>query len=237
MVAALGAPPVLALGAVVIMLAALVITRQRLDAGARPETEPRPGLFREAKVGWAILRGERILWRLTVAGLLINLGSAGLGAIVSAGALGGLVGAIAAVPAATRFGESRVLIGAGAGLPLAAALTFIAMLRPTEALGWLAAGAFAWGLVIVMYNVHSAAVTARLTPPEAMGRVWAARRTITMCVVPAGSVLGGLLADHAGMALAVGTWIAVTALGTAGIISALNPRRGSRAPRCGGPRG
>lgn len=102
MVAALGAPPVLAIGTVVISLTALVIT-----------------------LGLAMYSAlEAVLIART-----LGLGSAGLGAIVSAGALGGL-----------------------------------------------AAGAFAWGLVIVMYNVHSGAVTGRLTPPEAMGRVWAARR-------------------------------------------------------------
>lgn len=241
LVALTGAGATLAVAAALVAAAALAVLRLRLrdhgSAGAAPDEAPSPtgalkGLFREAGLGWVTLRGNRALWRLTVGAMLINLGLAvhsaievvlvlrtlelgatTLGLLVSAGALGGLIGSLLAVPLGTRLGVARVMRGSVLMLAPVAALTLAALLDIERARTWLLLSTFLWGVAMVGYNVLNAGLAARITPTHLLGRVSATRRTLTMGVVPIGSVAGGLLADYAGMAAAVIAWIAFNAIG------------------------
>jgi hypothetical protein len=51
----------------------------------------------------------------------------------------------------------------------------------------------------------------RLSPPEMLGRVVAASRTVSWSLIPLGAALGGALADAVGL-------LPVYAVGTAGVI-------------------
>ncbi len=59
-----------------------------------------------------------------------------------------------------------------------------------------------------------------------MGRVAATRRTLTMGIVPLGSLAGGLTADHAGVPVAVSVWILLTAVGA--VLAATAPTTSAR---------
>ena len=110
-------------------------------------------------------------------------------------------------------------------LPPVAALTLVALADPGRAVLWLGAGTFLWGVVMVTYNVLLAGLAAELTPGALMGRVSATRRTLSMGVVPLGSIGGGLLADQAGSAPAVIAWVALNAVGAVLILTALSRPR------------
>lgn len=245
---AIGAGPLLAIAAALTATAALVVLRQRTRS---PGTTPverdgagsLTGLFTEARDGWATLRGRRELWRLTLAALLVNFGlavhsaievvlvlrtlaleEAVLGLIVSAGALGGLLGAVVALPLAGRFSHRTAVRGLAAGLPLAAGLTLVALLDPARATFWLAAGALGWGVFVVAFNILLAGLAADLTPERLLGRVAATRRTLTMGIVPAGSLVGGFVGDAAGIGAAVGIWVLLSALAALLTARAFAPR-------------
>jgi len=158
----------------------------------------------------------------------LDLGSGALGLMVSAGAVGALAGSLAAVPLSRRLSEATVLRGCVLGLAPVAALTLGALADPSAALWWLLAGSFLWGLVIVVYNVVNAGLAAELTPTPLLGRVSATRRTLTMGIVPTGSVLGGLLAERTDVGWAVVVWVVANACGALVALTALSalPRRG-----------
>lgn len=200
--------------------------------------EPRAGgalrqLIHEARQGWSTLRSNRALWRLTLGAMVINLGLAVhsavevvlvlrtldlgptvLGLLVSVGALGALLGSVIAVPLSMRLGVPAVLRVAVLALAPVAGLTLAALADPDRAVVWLMAGTFLWGVAMVVYNVLNAGLAAELTPGHLMGRVTATRRTLTMGIVPVGSLVGGFAADLAGVAAAVILWIILTAIGS-----------------------
>lgn len=106
------------------------------------------------------------------------------------------------------------------GLPLAAGLTLVALIDPGRAALWLLSGALCWGACIAAFNILLAGLAAELTPAGLLGRVSATRRTLTMGIVPAGSLLGGALGDYVGIGAAVILWIllcAIAALVTWGV--------------------
>lgn len=221
--------------------------------GQSSSVDPAPGqsswagalarFVHEAREGWSTLRKRRTLWRLTLATMTVNLGlavhsavevvlvlrtldlgSASLGVLVSAGALGALVGSVVAVPLSRRISVRAALRCSMLLLAPVAALTLLALADRERALAWLLVGSFVWGLVIVAYNVLIAGLVAELTPVSVLGRVAATRRTLTMGIVPIGSVLGGLLADRAGIAWAVTVWVLLNAVGAAVALVALSSR-------------
>ena len=242
-----GAGPTLAVAAALTALAALVVVRLRTTSPSetQPPTEevaPTRALtrfLREGRLGWSTLRARRTLWRLTLGSMLVNLGLAVhsavevvlvlreldlgatvLGLLVSAGGVGGLLGSLVAVPLGDRLGVRRTVRGSVVLLAPVAVLTLIALLDRDRAAVWLLAGSFLWGVVIVVYNVLLAGVTAELTPTDLLGRVSATRRTLTMGVVPVGGVAGGMLADQAGLAATITAWIVLNAAGACVVATA-----------------
>lgn len=240
----------IALGAVIVLKLTVVppVQMHQTDQDSRDETATPARAFRcflgEAREGWTTLREIRPLWRMTWGVMAINLGLASysaievvlilrvldlgpavFGALVTVGALGGLTGSLAAVPSGTRLGVPAVLRASVLMLPPVAALTLVALADPVRAVFWLGAGTFLWGVVMVTYNVLLAGLAAELTPDALMGRVSATRRTLSMGVVPLGSIGGGLLADQAGSAPAVIAWVALNAVGAVLILTALSRPR------------
>lgn len=246
-VAAVGAGPTFAVATALTVLAALVVLRLRVTPSATPEQRESADVVgavaqmcSEAKEGWKVLRRNTTLWRLTVASMLVNLGlaahsaievvlilrtldlgSQALGVIVSVAALGALTGSFMAVPLSEKFPTGTVLRASMLLLAPIASLTLVALLDPLRATWWLTGSTFLWGVAIVVYNVVNAGWTARITPIRLMGRVSATRRTLAMGVIPAGSVAGGFIADHLGMAYAVAGWTVLNA--TAAVLVLLTP--------------
>ena len=89
--------------------------------------------------------------------------------------------------------------------------------------GGFAAMAFSrsfWGVIpagigvggVGFANIAIVTMRQQLSPPEMLGRVVAASRTISWSLIPLGAALGGALADAAGL-------LPVYAIGTAGVIA------------------
>ncbi|GAA1134692.1 MFS transporter [Ornithinicoccus hortensis] len=238
--AAAGAGPLLGVAVAVTVCSVVVLGMSRRprpggadtgDDGATPAGALRR-LFSEAGEGWRALVRDAVLLRLTLAAMLVNLGLAiwsavevlvvlrtlGLGAevlglIVSAGALGGLLGSLVAVPLGARLGAGPLMRCSLALLAPTAALVLVALAAPGHATPLLLTHAFLWGVLMVTYNVHLAGLVAAQTPASLLGRVSATRRTLTMGIVPAGGLLGGVLADAAGDQATVLAWCLLNAAG------------------------
>ncbi|WP_246432229.1 MFS transporter [Xanthomonas theicola] len=124
----------------------------------------------------------------------LGLTAAAIGAVTGIAAVGSVVGALIARPAARVLGLGRVLV--------AALLTSAvgAVLNPVlHAAGWLALGLsqfLIWAGQQV-YNVHQVPIRYALAPMELHGRVNASIRTVVWGLAPLGALLGG----------ACGTWL------------------------------
>lgn len=138
----------------------------------------------------------------------LHLASSTLGVILSVSCLGGLTGAALAGRAERRMGTGRVMawsmtIGSVSLAAIPGAAGSVAAVVAA-----LIAGLVLHELGLAVFNVHSLSVRARLVPDEMLGRVTAAWRLVSSCMLALNgvlaSVLGGLFGVRAAMAIAVG---------------------------------
>lgn len=218
---ALAAPLPFAVDALTFLCAALLTLALR-PVSPRPRASPgRRSVWREGVEGVRWVRGDAMLWRLTVATAGSNLAISGLMAVLvlyaldvlrvppagyglfAAGAvLGGLAGGLGAGRLAARLGTVPALRVVLAGQ--AVALTGLALARhPVPgglALAVFAAGTTVWNGLWVSYGQ-------RHVPPALLGRVGAAQRMVGLLTAPVGAALAGM----AGAAYGVGPVAAAVA--------------------------
>ncbi|MGC4764970.1 MFS transporter [Micromonospora sp. DT46] len=218
---ALAAPLPFAVDALTFLCAALLTLALR-PVPPRPRASPgRRSVWREGVEGVRWVRGDAMLWRLTVATAGSNLAISGLMAVLvlyaldvlrvppagyglfAAGAvLGGLAGGLGAGRLAARLGTVPALRVVLAGQ--AVALTGLALARhPVPgglALAVFAAGTTVWNGLWVSYGQ-------RHVPPALLGRVGAAQRMVGLLTAPVGAALAGM----AGAAYGVGPVAAAVA--------------------------
>lgn len=137
----------------------------------------------------------------------LGLDAAAYGTVISASAVGGLVGAVATNRLAQWIGEARVIPVAALAWVPAMALTPLAAF-----VGWppqvmLVVGGVTASFVIVVYNVAQVSFRQRLCPPELLGRMNASVRFIVWGTMPIGGLLGGFLGAHLGVLPTL--WLAV----------------------------
>jgi MFS family permease len=144
--------------------------------------------------------GNGAAWSVMI---LLVIGPLGLprssfGLLLTMLAAGGLVGAAVADPLARRVGIKRTLIGAplvtSAGYLVVAGATGAAQAVAGVAL--MASSGMAW-------NVTSRVARQRHVEAAVLGRVTAALRLVSLAIMPFGAVLGGLIAEAAGVRWAV----------------------------------
>lgn len=125
---------------------------------------------------------------------ILELSGTGFGLLLSAGAVGGIMGAASAARLTARVGRAAVLTGS---LVVAAAAQALLGLTSTVALAAaaLAASSFVFGL----WTVAAVTLRQRLAPPAMLGRVNASYRTVLIGVQPVGALLGGVVADLLGL--------------------------------------
>ncbi|MGN9764030.1 MFS transporter [Micromonospora sp. SD12] len=173
-----------------------------------PERGPERGraVWREAVEGMRWVRGDAMLWRLTVATAGCNLAISGLMAVLvlyaldvlrvppagyglfAAGAvLGGLAGGLGAGRLAAHLGTVPALRLVLAGQ--AVALTGLALARHPVP-GGLALAVFAAGTTV--WNSLWASYGQRHVPAALLGRVGAAQRLVGLLTAPVGATLAGL---------------------------------------------
>ena len=125
-----------------------------------------------------------------------NLGAsdAAIGALFSAGSIGGIAGAVFASRIVKRFPLGRVL--AGVLWVTALAFPLYALAPNIYVLGLITAVIFSFLPVV---NVASVSYRAALVPDELQGRVSSVFRLVAWSSQPIGALLGGLLLERAGV--------------------------------------
>lgn len=127
----------------------------------------------------------------------LGLAETTLGLILSAGAVGGVLGAVSATGFARLVGEGRAIplgtvVSSVAALGLPLAFTLPPVLTLTVA--WFLTS---WGVVV--YNVTQVSFRQRLCPKPLLGRMNASIRFLVWGPMPIGAFLGGLLGRELGI--------------------------------------
>ncbi|MEV2195090.1 MFS transporter [Streptomyces phaeochromogenes] len=145
----------------------------------------------------------------------MGLSPALAGAVLTAGALAAVLGAVVSRRLVHRMGAGPVLLATAtegivwAGAPLALA---------TGSSAVVIAIAFVSALWLPVWNITVITLRQLITPPHLLGRVHATARTINLCTIPVGAVAGGLLAGWASAVWGEGTGLAA-ALAVAGLVT------------------
>ncbi|MGC5018777.1 MFS transporter [Micromonospora sp. DT47] len=201
------------------------------------ERTGRGSVWREAGEGVRWIRGDTILWRITVltagtnlaiSGLMavlvlyaldvLRLPSGGYGLFMSAAVLGGLGGALGAGRLAGRLGTVPALRTVLTAQTVA--LVGFALVRHPVPAG-LALAVFAAGTTV--WNSLWAAYGQRHVPAGLLGRVGAAQRMVGLLTAPVGAALAGLAGAAYGVAPVAGAVAVVFGLVTAAAWRVLRP--------------
>ena len=133
-----------------------------------------------------------------------------LGLTVTLGAVGSMLGAVAAEQAERRWGLKRVVVASMAIASFAPVLIPLAT-DPTPLTVTIWSISFVlYGFGLTVYNVFSTSTRQRLTPDRLRGRVAATTRLVAYGPLSAGTLLGGSLGSLFGAR--EGLWITVTLL-------------------------
>lgn len=229
--------PVLFVGeAVGYLLSAVFLARTRDREVAVLAADRRP-LTAEIKEGLAYVVRHPLISRIAACtgamnfcGMLIftmmpvlilrdlGLGPQGMGLIMGAGAVGGLLGAVAAPRLAGWLGEGTVIpLCAVASSVFLVPVPVAAMVaQPGTGLALLLLHEFCFGFVVLVYNIMQLSMRQRVCPPRLLGRMNASIRFVVWGVMPLAALASGFLAEHIGLGAVI--WI-----GTAGSFLAAAP--------------
>ena len=210
-----GSPLTIAVTSVCMAASSLFVSRIR-HREDEPDPQARRPLREEIKEGLAFVLGHPLLRRIVACTGLSNLASSAIfalfmlyalrtlgmaettvGLVMSAGAVGGLLGAVSAAPFARLVGEGRavplsaVLSGLSIfAMPLASVLPAV----PTLLVGNLL---LSWAVVV--YNITQVSFRQRLCPKPLLGRMNASIRFLVWGPMPIGAFLGGVLGRELGV--------------------------------------
>ena len=120
----------------------------------------------------------------------MGLDEVGYGLLITAMAIGGLIGSFAEERVEARLGRSNVLFGV-------VVVSGIATLIPalTANVAAVVVGMVAMGASFMMWNIITVSLRQRITPDQLLGRMNASYRLFAWGVMPIGAFLGGLLAE------------------------------------------
>src|SRR6185437_254632 len=145
-----------------------------------------------------------------------------IGLLFAMGGVGGILGAFAAGPIATRVGGARAtlvgIVGNLGGLLLPVTTPGAGLLF---GLGMLVVSFF-----VVVYNVNQVSFRQRLCPDHLLGRMNATMRFVVWGVLPVGGLVGGLLGSLIGLRPTL--WIGVAGEVLAGVWLVASPMRTMR---------
>jgi MFS family permease len=128
----------------------------------------------------------------------LHLGAAGLGLILSVGAVGGLLGAVATPYLSRRVGEGRIISASAVAVALMLAVIPCASAVPANGLPVLLAAEFGQSFAGMTYNITQVSIRQRLCPPHLLGRMNASIRFVVWGVMPFSSLGAGVLGDWLG---------------------------------------
>lgn len=211
-----GTPTLVAVAAVTVLL---VGVRGRY----RPEPDPSAPTgtaWRDLREGLTVLFGHPVLRPLLISGSVSNMcftayttmlvlwvvgpgSQVGLDAglyplLTTVLALGALAGSFLVEPIVRVCGEVRTMLGGWVVLPL---LLLVPVLAPHPLV--IAGSLGLIGLASTCSNVLSQSLRQRLVPGRLLGRVGGASRAIGYGLMPVGALLGGVVAEQAGVGTAL----------------------------------
>jgi len=211
------APLLIAINAVTYVVSAFAVGRIR-HREQPPAPETRRPLRVEIAEGLRFVVHQPLLRRIvactgignlfgTAAGSLsaiyalriLGLDTVAFGTVLSAGAIGGLVGAVAADRLARLVGEGRIIPLSAMLFVPAAALPPLAVVLDVPPVAVLIAGGLLFSFSVVVYNVAQVSFRQRLCPPALLGRMNASVRFFVWGTMPLGGVLGGWLGTSLGV--------------------------------------
>ncbi|MDN5806430.1 MAG: MFS transporter [Brevibacterium sp.] len=237
LVTAIGAPLTVGLTSACMGLSSLFVSRIR-HRETPPEPATRTGFIAEIREGLGFVLGHRLLRRITACTGLTNFAASGifallvlfvlttlglsqvqLGIIMSASAIGGILGALSAAWVQSRLGEGTSISVSAMfgglsffGMPLATVLpAFPTMLVASLVTGW----------AVVVYNIAQVSFRQRLCPKPLLGRMNASIRFLVWGPMPLGSLLAGFLGDSLGVSTTM--WILAACSLAASILVLVSP--------------
>jgi MFS family permease len=154
----------------------------------------------------------------------LHLSPGVIGAILTVGNVGFLVGAFLAARIAGRLGVGPTLIGAALFIGGSAALVPLA--TRSTAVPLLVAFTLLASFGGVIYNINGRSVAQTIAPERLLGRTIATNRFIVWGTIPAGSLLGGILGSQVGLRTTL--WIAAAGGFVAFLPPLLSPIRRMR---------
>lgn len=138
-----------------------------------------------------------------------------MGVAFSAGAVGGILGALAAPRIGRWIGEGTMIPASAVAMGVALALVPLAAYAPNRpaALALIVLGELVIGFNILAYNVMQVSMRQRVCPPRLLGRMNASIRFVVWGVMPIAALLSGAVAGGIGVAptMWIGTVIALFA--------------------------
>lgn len=228
------------------LVSALCLTRVH-DAEGPAQRQGNSSLWAEIREGAAFVARHPLIRRIVASTAVSNLfssiayvlmplvilreldlGPAGMGAILSIGSVGGILGALAAPRLAGWIGEGPLLpLGLMVG-GLAVLLFPIALTAGPgiSALVLLSVAEFGMSFGVIVYNVMQVSMRQRVCPPRLLGRMNASIRCVVWGVMPIGSLLGGVIGERLGIAPAL--WISIVGMVLGVLPVAIGPFFGMR---------
>lgn len=157
----------------------------------------------------------------------LDIGSFGLGITLSAGAVGGILGALSMPRLARWIGEGRVIVVSAfvSGLVFVL-LPLSALLHGSSAVVLLSIGEFVTSFCVLVYNITQVTLRQRLCPPRLLGRMNASIRCLVWGVMPISALVSGWLGGAIGIVPTM--WIAFVGGVLAGGWVLFSPLRGMR---------
>jgi MFS family permease len=126
----------------------------------------------------------------------VHLSSGAVGAVITAGGVGGLIGALLADRISARFGIAAT---ARAALAVTAPFTLLMPLaRPGPVLGLFVLAQFVAVAGIAVASVTLTSIRQSVCPPDRLGRVSAGSRLLMSATIPTGALVGGVLGQQFG---------------------------------------
>jgi MFS family permease len=188
----------------------------------KPEPVPSPGsasgrisFWQEMGEGIQVVTGNPTLWKIAGCSATSNLGNniafavqlifiyrflhlapALVGLVFAAGAIGGLLGAIASRSIVARLGVGVTLL---LSIVSGGLLMAIVLAGRTNAPVFLSILFFLQFLLGAPYNITQSSLRQAITPGRVQGRMNATMRTIVLGTIPIGSLTGGILAGFVGV--------------------------------------
>ncbi|MEU6221900.1 MFS transporter [Streptomyces sp. NPDC047022] len=226
LVALLTAPVAVIANAIGFLGSALLLSRIRAQEPV-PSTADRPSLVQGIRAGLRLVFADRILRLIALRSALANLAFSALlavqalflvqdiglspgayGALLAAGAVGGLGGGALVGPLAKRVGSARVIwLGPLLFQPFA---LLIPLTTAGAGVVFFVVGSFLVSVGVVVYNVSQISFRQTTTAPDMLGRMNATMRFLVWGTMPLGGVLGGAMGELFGVRVAV--WVGAVGL-------------------------